>query len=171
MGLEGLAHVKAFSVVSVREIPGGPALLSPAAVGKKLAINRTSGEVVGLPYVVVVDHRAAPHDLRIGRPVVELRRRSVRNTGVFSWALPTNTMLSSRMKCRKTLGQHRVLALSFAELHQHNPLLGHEVFQRRDEASRHRGHQGAPDGSDAAMGSERANAMKKNVSRLHRLGI
>jgi hypothetical protein len=52
------------------------------------------------------------------------------------------------------LGHHRVLALSFAELHQRNALPGHEVFQRGNEASRHRGHQGARRDRLTAMGSE-----------------
>ncbi len=79
--------------------------------------------------------------------MVGLRRFSVRNTGVFSCALPILRLADEDdpfllAELAQMLGHHLVLALALAELHERNLMLRHEAFQRCHEASAHRAHQG-----------------------------
>src|SRR6059058_965911 len=89
-------------------------------------------------------------------PVFSLRRRSVRNTGVFSCALPMNTTPFRLFELLSLFRSNVVLALSFAERNDRNFLPAGILLQLRHEASADRIHQSDWTQTDFCGGIERS---------------
>jgi hypothetical protein len=91
--------------------------------------------------VIVVHHRAAPHDPRVGpagfwiATPLGAEHRSV----LLSLADEHHPFLAA--KAPQMLGHHGVLALPPLKLHKRNPLPGRKVFQRSHKVPGHRTHQ------------------------------
>jgi len=91
--------------------------------------------------VIVVHHRAAPHDPWVrpaaGRAATPL---GAEHRGVLLRLADEHHPFLMR-KAPQMFGHHRVLALTLLKLHQRDVMPGHKVFQLRHKASRHRAHQ------------------------------
>jgi hypothetical protein len=91
--------------------------------------------------VVVVHHRAAPHDPRIG----PARARAPASLGaehgrVLLRLADEHDPLLMR-KVPQMLGHDRILALPLAKLHEWDPMPGRKILQLRHKAPGHRAHQ------------------------------
>jgi len=108
-------------------------------VAAELQEERSEVPVHGVD-VVVVHHRAAPHDPRV-RPT---RRRAPAALGAEHRGLLLR--LADKHdpfippKLPQMFGHHRVLALPRTKLHERNPMAAYKVLQFRHERPRHRAH-------------------------------
>jgi hypothetical protein len=91
--------------------------------------------------VIVVHHRAAPHDPRIGPSGLRIAPPLGAEHGGVLLGLADEYDPFLAGKTPQMFGHHRVLALPLFKLHEGNLMPGRKVFERPHKAPRHRTHQ------------------------------